>query len=96
MILHPFKRDHCLLTMKFTSRFYQGCGVGIVMSRRFLGGVEFLTTDTGSRIFCPTPDAQLDHFLHHTLKLGIPVEMLQFHLKLILNQRFLAVYHDFH
>jgi len=51
-----------------------------------------------SRIFCPTPspDAQLDHFLHYTPKLGIPVEMVQFPLKLLLNQRFLAVYHDFH
>jgi len=51
-----------------------------------------------SRIFCPTPtpDAQMDHFLHYTPKLGIPVEMVQFPLKLLLNQRFLAVYHDFH
>ena len=31
-----------------------------------------------NRIFCPTPDAQLDHFLHHTPKLVIPVEMVQF------------------
>jgi len=38
----------------------------------------------------------LDHFLHHTLKLGIPVEMVQFLLKLLLKQRFLAVHHDFH
>jgi len=44
----------------------------------------------------PTPDVQLDHFLHHTPKLGIPVEMVQFLLKLLLKQRFLAVYHDFH
>jgi len=51
-----------------------------------------------SRIFCPTltPGAQLDHFVHHTPKLGIPVEMVQFLLKLLLKQRFLAVYHDFH
>jgi len=33
-------------------------------------------------IFCPTPEVQLDLFLHHTPKLGIPVEMLQFLLKL--------------
>jgi len=35
-------------------------------------------------------------FLHHTLKLGIPVEMVEFLLKLLLKQIFLAVYHDFH
>jgi len=28
----------------------------------------------------------LDHFLHHTPKLGIPVEMVQFLLKLLLKQ----------
>ena len=51
-----------------------------------------------SRIFCPTPtpEVQLDHFLHHTPKLGIPVEMVQFLLKLLLKQRFLAVHYDFH
>jgi len=45
-----------------------------------------------SRIFFPTPDVQLDYFLHQTLKLRIPVEMVQF----LLKQRFLAVHHDFH
>ena len=64
-------------------------------SRRFLGGVGFLTT-LGVEFFCPTPDVQLDHILHHTRKLGIPVEMVQFLLKLLLKQRFLAVHHDFH
>jgi len=58
-------------------------------SRRFLGGV-------GVGFFCPTPDVQLDHFLYHTFKLGIPVEMVQFLLKLLLKQRFFAVHHDFH
>jgi len=31
-----------------------------------------------SRIYWPTPNphVQLDHFLHHTPKLGIPVEMV--------------------
>jgi len=72
---------------------HRGCGVGIVRSRRFLGGAVFLTT---LGFFCPTPDAQSDHFLHHTSKLGIPVELVQFLLKLLLNQRFLAMYHDFH
>ena len=37
----------------------------------------------GVGFFCPTPDVWLDHFLHHTLKLGIPVEMDQFLLKLV-------------
>jgi len=63
-------------------------------------GVGFLTTlgvGAGVGFFCPTPtqDVQLDHFLHHTPKLGIPVEMIQFLLKLLLKQRLLAVYHDF-
>ena len=35
-------------------------------------------TKSRSRIFFPTPDVQLDHFLNHTHKLGIPVEMVQF------------------
>jgi len=35
-------------------------------------------------------------FLHHTPKLGIPVEMVQFLMKLLLNERILAVYHDLH
>ena len=54
-------------------------------------------TGSRSRIFCPipTPDVQLDLFLHHTPKMGILVEMVQFLLKLLLKQRFLAVYHDF-
>jgi len=52
-------------------------------------------TRSESSIFCPTLDIQLNHFLHHTPKLGIPVEMVQFLLKLLLKQRFLAV-HDFH
>jgi len=53
-------------------------------------------TRSWSRIFCPAPDVQMDHFLHHTPKLVIPVEVVQFLLKLWLKQRFLAVYHDFH
>jgi len=66
-----------------------------------LGGVGdgFLTTlgaRTGVRFFCPTPDVQLDHFLDHTPKLGIPVAMVQLLLKLLLKQRFLAVCHGFH
>jgi len=55
-------------------------------------------TRSRSRIFCPTPtpDIQLDHFLHHTPNLGIPVEIVKFLLKLLLKQRFVAVNHDFH
>ena len=53
-------------------------------------------TGSRSRIFCPTSEIQLDHFLHYTPKLGIPVETVQFLLKLLLKQRFLAVHHDFY
>ena len=57
-----------------------------------------------SRIFCPTPtpDVELDHFLNHNLKLGSPVEMVQFLLKqisccepqfpLILTAKFCSLY----
>jgi len=71
----------------FISLSKPGCGV--VRSRRFLGGVGvgFLTTlRVRVGFFCPTPDVQSDHFLHHYLKLGIPVEMVQILLKLILKQ----------
>jgi len=61
-----------------------------------LGGVGFLTTVGGVGLFCPTPDVQLDHYLHNIPKFGIPVEMVQFRLKILLKQRFLAVHHDFH
>ena len=40
-------------------------------------------TTSPSRIFGPTPKVQLNHFLHHIPKLGIPVEMVQFILTLI-------------
>ena len=62
------------------------CGVGVGFLITLGGGVG---------LFCPTLDVQLDHFLHHTPKLGIPVEMVQFLLKLFLKQGFLAVHHDF-
>ena len=68
-------------------------------TRRFLGGVGVgFPTTLGVGFFCPTPtrDVQLNHFLHHAPKLGISVEMVQFLLKLLLEQRFLAVYHGFH
>jgi len=47
---------------------------------------EFLS-DSG----CP-----LGSFLHHTTELGLIVEMVQFLMKLLLKQRFLAVHHNFH
>jgi len=53
-------------------------------------------SDSCQHIFCPTPEVQLNHFLHHTPKLGILVEMAQFIMKLLLKQRILVVYHDFH
>jgi len=59
-------------------------------------GVGFLTILGVGVGFFPTPEVQLDHFLHHTLKMGIPVEIVQFLLKLLLKQRFIAVHHDFH
>ena len=81
----------------------QGCGVGAGV--KVLGGVGigfgFLTTlgvGVGVALFCSSliPDAQLDHFLHQTPKLEIPVEMLQFALKSLFKQRIFAVQHDFH
>jgi len=39
-----------------------------------------------SQIFLSHSEVQLDHFSHHTPKLGIPVEMVQFFLKLLLKQ----------
>ena len=49
-------------------------------------GSSRIPKNTRSRIFCPTPKVQLDHFLYHTQKSGIPVEMVQFVLKLLLKQ----------
>ena len=54
-------------------------------SRSFLGGVGVPTTlEVG--FFCPIPNVQFDHFLHYTPKLGIPVAMVQFLLKRLLQQ----------
>ena len=65
----------------------QGCRVGAVRNR--------IPNNTGSRSMIFLSDSGCP-FGHHTPKLGIPVEMVQFLLKLLLNQRFLAVYHHFH
>ena len=53
-------------------------------------------TRSWNRIFCPTLEVRFDHFLHHIPKLGSPFEIVQFHLKLLLKEIFLAVHHDFH
>jgi len=53
-------------------------------SWRVLGPVvagHLTTLGVGVGFFCSTPEVQLDHFLYHTPKLGIPVEV-QFLLKL--------------
>jgi len=63
----------------------------------FLGGVGILTTlGVGVGFFVRLRMSNWIIFLHHPLKLGIPIEMLQFLLKLLLKQRFYAVHHDFH
>jgi len=51
------------------------------------------STRSRCRKFCLTPELQFNHFLHHTPKLEIPIEMVQFPLKLLLKQKILAVYH---
>ena len=65
-----------------------------------LGGVGFLTTriflSHRSRIFLSDSKCPIGSFLHHTPKLGIPVEMVQFLLKPLLKQRFFAVHHGCH
>jgi len=55
--------------------------------------------NTRSRIFLSDSGSGspiMDHVLHHTPKLGFPVEMVQFLLKLLLKQRFIALHQDFH
>jgi len=69
----------------------QGCGVS--RKRRLFGGVGFLMT---LGVFCPTPESPTGSLWHHTPKLGLPVESAQFLIKLLLKQRILAVYLDFH
>jgi len=59
-------------------------------------GWSWIPNNTTSRIFCLTLDVQFVHFLHHTPNLGIPVEMVQFLLNLLLKQIFLAVHLEFH
>jgi len=64
-----------------------------------LDGVGFLTILGVGVGFCcpiPTPQVKLDNFYITFFELGIPIEMVQFLMKLLLKQRILAVYHDFH
>jgi len=67
-----------------------------------LGGVRvgFLTilgAGVGVRLFVRLRLRMYNRIiLHHTLRLGIPFEIVQFLLELLLKQRFIAVYHDFH
>jgi len=50
----------------------------------------------GVGFFCPTRLRMPSWIIFYiNPKLGIPVEMVQFLLKLLFNKRFLAVYHDF-
>jgi len=55
-------------------------------------------TDSRSRIFLSDSGSgsRIGSFLHHTPKLGILVEVVQFLLKRLLKYRFLAVHHGFH
>jgi len=74
----------------------QGCGVA--RNRRRFGGVGFLTTlGVGVGYFANSDSGHpIGSLLHHTPKLGIPVESVQLLMKLLLNQRIVGVYHDFH
>jgi len=85
-------RDLALAGSVVYCKYYQDCGAGV---GGFGWGRIPYNTGSRSRIFCPTPDVQLDHF-YITLKLGIPVKMVQFLLKFLLKKGFLAVHHDFH
>ena len=60
--------------------------------------IPITTPGVGVGLFWPTstPEVQLNHFLHRSPKVGTPVEMVQFLLKLSLKQIIIAVYHDFH
>jgi len=64
----------------------------------FLGGVGLLTTlEVGVGFFVRLRLRKFNWIilLHHTSKLEIPVEMVQFRIKILLKQNF-AVDQDFH
>jgi len=76
----------------------QGCGGPT--NRRLFGGVWFLTTlgvGVGYFIRLRLRKSKWITFASFSSpKLRIPVELVQFLMKLLLKQRILAVYHDFH
>jgi len=77
-----FKTTYCI---------YEGCGGGVVRSRMFLGGVGFLTTlgvGVGFfvQFFCPI---RVSSWIIFYITLGIPVEMVEFLLTLLLKQNIL-------
>jgi len=67
-----------MLRTRVAESEWQGVGVFYVWSRSRIR--KNTRSRCRNRIFCPTstPGVQLNNFLHHTLKLGIPVEMVQF------------------
>jgi len=70
-----------LTNLKISSNSEYFCGTSHLKAglqiRRPFGGVGFWRTlGVGVRFFYPTPEVQWIHFLHHTSKLGIPVEMV--------------------
>jgi len=84
---NQIKSNHVTIRcLRFAPWWHQGCGIGagFVRSRSFLGGVGFLTT-LGVVYFVRPRMSKWIIFLHHTPKLGIPVEMVQFLLKLLLK-----------
>ena len=56
------------------------------MSRSRIPNKKVGLLTTRSFLFDSDSGDQFDHFLHHTSKLGIPVEVMQFLLKLIETQ----------
>jgi len=65
----------------------QGCGVA--RNRRLFGGVGFLTTLGSESDILTDSGSPNGSLLHHTPKLGIPVQLVQFLMKLLLKQRIL-------
>jgi len=58
------------------------CRSRVARSRRYLGGVGVIFLTTVGVGFLSDPGSPIESFLHHTPKLGIPVEMVKFLLKL--------------
>ena len=64
--------------LKWLFKKLTGLVLLIILCFHILGVLQKFWTGSQSRTFCPTPDVQLDQFFHHTPKLCIPVEMIQF------------------